>query len=225
MSGGATGPALDVVIPVRTGVELLPEAVASVLAQDGVETRLVVVDDGAGVDLAGLLGDPDPARVRIVLNAGAPGVGGARNTGVAVGSADLVAFLDADDLWPAGRVRLLLDALGTGTDGRPDVGIAFGTVALCDRDGRRLGERRAPTAGAVLVHRAAWDRVGPFATGLPVGEFIDWVSRARATGIRERWTDGIVLLRRSHGGNMTRTASAAGYVEVARAHLRRSDRS
>ncbi len=222
MSLPSDSPAVDVVMPVRTGTEYLPEAVASVLAQEGVSPRIVVVDDGADTDLARLLAHTDPRTVRILTNSGPPGVGAARNTGVASGTAELIAFLDADDTWPAGRCRDLLDALGPAGPADGAVDLVFGAVVLTDRDGRPVGRRRAPTAGGTLLRRRAWDRVGPFAVDLPAGEFIDWVSRARAEGVAEGWTPADVLMRRSHDGNMTRTAPVAAYVQVARAHLRRS---
>lgn len=220
MSVATARPRLDVVIPVRTGAEYLPQAVGSVLAQHELRPRVLVVDDGAGIDLGALLDGLGAGAVTVLRNTGSAGAGGARNAGAAAGGADLLAFLDADDTWPDGRLGHLLDALDA--PGPARAGMAFGTVALTDRDGRVVGTRAAPTAGATLLRRTTWDRVGPFATDLPAGEFIDWVSRARAAGIVEAWTPATVLMRRSHDGNMTRTSPAAAYVDVARAHLRRT---
>jgi GT2 family glycosyltransferase len=92
----AWSPTVSVVISAYTSDrwEQLVEAVASVARQPhpGVET-IVVVDHNpellarAGRELAG---------ARVVANAGARGLSGARNSGVAVATGDLVAFLDDD---------------------------------------------------------------------------------------------------------------------------------
>lgn len=209
---------LDVVIPVRTGVEFLPEAVMSAAAQTGVTVHVIVVDDGADPDPSAVLAGADGVHLTLIANPGPPGVGGARNAGAAVGRSSLLAFLDADDTWPPTRTAALLALLDAGH------GHAFGAVELTDRDGRTVGRGHAPVVGAGLMRREVWDAVGGFDPALGVGEFIDWMSRARALGIAEGRTDATALRRRSHDGNMTRTAPTEGYAAVARAHLRRRTR-
>lgn len=206
---------LDVVIPVRTGVEFLPEAVASASTQIDATVHVIVVDDGADPDPAVVLAGVGGVHVTVIANSGPPGIAGARNAGAAVGRSPLLAFLDADDTWPATRTAALLALLDAGH------GLAFGAVELTDRDGRSVGREHAPVVGAGLMRREVWDAVGGFDPVLGVGEFIDWMSRARALGIAEGRTDATALRRRSHDGNMTRTAPTEGYVAVARAHLRR----
>lgn len=72
--------------------------IESVLAQRFTDWRLFVVDDGStdnGPDIVAKFRDP---RIHLIRQANA-GVGPARNTGIAAGSAPWVAFLDADDVW------------------------------------------------------------------------------------------------------------------------------
>ena len=56
-------------------------------------------------------------------------------------------------------------------------------------------------AGAMLASRAVFERVGPFATDLHVGEFVDWMARARHLGLRELMLDATMLWRRLHVTN------------------------
>jgi glycosyltransferase involved in cell wall biosynthesis len=221
---------LDVVIPVKYGLEYLPQALASVAAQ-GVTADVVVVDDGAGPTLPEIVSGAirefavgGRTTVRIVQNARRPGIGGARNTGVAMGDAPLVAFLDADDVWPAERTSVLVEVLADLGERSMSFGMVEqfvdGTAGADD-----LPERPRPgmLAGGMLTTRATWDAVGEFDEDLPLGEFIDWVARARRAGIGEAITDDLVLRRRIHGDNTTlhRRDARQAYADVVRRHLRR----
>jgi alpha-D-ribose 1-methylphosphonate 5-triphosphate synthase subunit PhnI len=57
--------------------------------------------------------------------------------------------------------------------------------------------------GAMLATREAFGRIGPFATDLHVGEFVDWMARARELGLRELMLDETVLWRRLHDTNQS----------------------
>jgi hypothetical protein len=88
----------------------------------------------------------------------------------------------------------------------------------------RVGElSQGYAAGAMLMLRETFDSVGPFATGIRAGEFIDWYSRATDRGLRCSVLDDIVLLRRLHDANTARTSGGANQdvVSVVRAALQR----
>lgn len=216
---------VDVVIPVRFGLKYLPEAVRSALLQHDAEVAIWIVDDAADADLDELLGSELAGSCTIVTNTGKPGIGGARNTGAALGSAPLLAFLDCDDLWPADRTNQLRYAF----EDTPGSEVAFGMVeqfAESSSDAYRIPPDPAPgmLAGGMLLQRNLWNRLGGFDEELPVGEFVDWVARLRSARELEATTDEIVLRRRIHGDNTTlhRMADRAAYAAVVREHLRRS---
>lgn len=89
---------VDVVIPAYGRIELLTEAIASVLNQTHRDLRLFVVDDASPEPLQPQLTtlNPQVQFFRLEKNSGS---GPARNYGVAAGTAPLIAFLDSDDLW------------------------------------------------------------------------------------------------------------------------------
>jgi len=94
---GSADPAISVVIP-TIGRDVLPRAVASVLAQEytGDVEVIVVNDSGSAIELD--LTDSPPARpVRVINTAGRIGGSGARNMGVEAAAYDWIAFLDDDD--------------------------------------------------------------------------------------------------------------------------------
>ncbi|HEX2117598.1 MAG TPA: glycosyltransferase [Acidimicrobiales bacterium] len=94
-------PVVDVVVLTWNDGELLDRALASVLGSEGVDVRVVVVDNGSEPPAT----VPADSRVRLIRNAENRGVR-ARNQGTAVGTSDLVAFVDSD-------VRLRPDTLSS----------------------------------------------------------------------------------------------------------------
>src|SRR5437588_128820 len=88
-------PSVSVVVPVRNGRKFLAQGLETVLGQTLPPGELIVVDDGSTDDTAEI------ARgfgARVISNSGC-GASAARNTGVAASRADIIAFLDHDDLW------------------------------------------------------------------------------------------------------------------------------
>jgi glycosyltransferase involved in cell wall biosynthesis len=215
---------LSVVIPVYNGARFLAEAVASVHAAaraGGVTAEVIVVDDGSTDESFALAGTLVGVRAFRQANAGAAA---ARNTGVAEAHGEILAFLDADDLWTPDKLVLQLAVFAA------DPGVAmvagrveeFGDAAQLAARGTR-GER-AYTIGALVVRRADFLRVGPFDPALKAfGEVMDWRSRALAAGLREHVLDAVVLRRRLHDANTTRITpdTRASYLAAIRAHLKR----
>ncbi len=105
---------VSVVMPCRDAAPYLPEAVASVRRQAGVEWELLVVDDGstdASLSLAREQAEADP-RIRVLATgADRRGAAAARNVGLAAADGDLMAFLDADDVLLPGTLHHRAEAL------------------------------------------------------------------------------------------------------------------
>ncbi len=100
---------VSVVIPSYNSADILPEAIASVIAQTRPADEIIVVDDGSGDHTAQACADfGDAVRYIHQQNAGASI---ARNTGIAAAAGNWLAFLDADDLWDPKKLQLQLAAL------------------------------------------------------------------------------------------------------------------
>lgn len=102
-----SAPAVSIVMPLyNKGAQVLA-TVASVQAQTVSHWELVVVDDGSTDDGAALLQALADPRIRVHRQPNA-GVSAARNQGIELARAELIAFLDADDLWQPGFLACIL---------------------------------------------------------------------------------------------------------------------
>jgi len=216
---------VSVIVPAHNAAPYLAEALESVEAQAYGNLDLIVVDDGS-TDATAEIAAAHGVRLRRQPQRGA---GAARNAGLELARGDFIAFLDADDLWTAGRLRLQLRAAAS----RPDVDLVFGEVEQfvspeVDGDGLYCppGSRPAHLVGCLLARAAAFRRVGGFREDLRVGEFVDWCARAEDLGLRSLMLEETVLRRRIHSTNigLTRRDAAGDYAVVVKAALDRRRR-
>jgi glycosyltransferase involved in cell wall biosynthesis len=130
-------PLVSVVIPAYNAADHIDDCLASVAAQVGpFRVEVIVVNDGST--------DATPLRlaawaeqkpgIRVIAQANA-GPSAARNRGIVAAHGDLVAFLDADDLWTQGKLAIQLEIL----DRHPEAALVFGDVRLFDRQGPSPG--------------------------------------------------------------------------------------
>lgn len=136
-------------------VELLSSSVGSVLAQDGVEADVVVVDNASTRPLP-----PLPYCVRVVVSDSRLSAGSARNLGLAHVRTPLVLFLDADDTLLPGALAELTELVAGNPRAVAAVGKhllwnpASGREAIVERSPRpavyRLARRRRLLAAVTL---------------------------------------------------------------------------
>jgi glycosyltransferase involved in cell wall biosynthesis len=179
-------PLVSAIMPVSNGAAFLAEAAESVLAQTHAEVELVVIDDGSTDASAAIAAGLGP-RVRC---GSTPGLGpaAARNAGLAMARGEFVTFIDADDRWPADRVATQLAAF----ERSPAPDIVFGHLTWFP--GRHGGPQPS---------RRTFDAVGPLREQWRLGDFMEWLLRARELGMRELMLPDVVLERRIHGENLT----------------------
>lgn len=174
-------PVVGVVIPAYNAASTIDETLLSVMSQSYQRLDIVVVDDGSRDDTAAIAerhAAADP-RIRVVRQANA-GVAAARNHGASSTKADLLAFVDADDLWAPTKIELQVQALLEGGD---DVGLAYCWFAVIDGRSvvtedsfcpewqgevfdRLLLSNFVGNGSSVLVRRQAFADAGGFEPGL-----------------------------------------------------------
>jgi len=201
-------PTISVIVPVYNMGRYLPDAVASIEAQGFESIEIVVVDDGSTdetPEVLASLGD----RIVAVRHANC-GPAAARNRGIETSSGELLAFLDADDLWPAGKLAHQLQRL----EREPELDVVLGRIQYVALEGGELPDieyedRDAKTLthvhlGSGLYRRRAFERIGTFDESLRFSEDVDWFFRVREAGLRVVILPEVTLLYRLHDTNMTR---------------------
>lgn len=208
-------PIVSVVIPAFNAAKTIAGTLSSVLAQTLGDFEVVVVDDGSSdgtAQIAASLGDP---RIRIITQHN-HGAAGARNTGITAARADLVAFVDADDLWLPPKLERQVSLLRADPRAEAvqtaayfvDDQLRVLSVRPCldaiDSLARSLRFENLPAfASSVLVRRRCLLEIGMFDPDLVILE--DWdlalrlSRRASLRGIEEP-----LVLYRVHPGNRSR---------------------
>ncbi len=189
-------PLVSVIMPTRGRPELVRKSIAAVVAQDypgDIECLVVHDQEPPDAELAAL-GTPR-RRVQVTTNTHAPGLAGARNTGLDLARGDYVATCDDDDVWHPEKLqaqiaRLLADpgllVVGSGIrlqlptrviewPGRAEE-ISYQLLLR-----NRVKELHSST---LVMRRDAFAKAGPYDEELPRGyaEDYDWVLRAAKAG-------------------------------------------
>jgi glycosyltransferase involved in cell wall biosynthesis len=206
-----------VVIATYNYARYLRAAVESALRQTFTSFEVVIVDDGS-TDATPRVARPLLADTRVrYYRTGHSGVAAAKNVGVDLSRAPLVAFLDADDTWMP--VKLARQVALFRAD--PGLGVAYSRRWLIDEDGRRLEYEQPPLfRGRVLdelfrtnfvcfssamVRRDVLGEAGPFDEGLALAVDYDlWLRVA----LRHRFDyvdEPLVEYRTGHANLSSRT--------------------
>ena len=98
---------ISVVIPLYNKELHIARAISSVLTQSITTFELIIIDDGSTDNSRHVAESFQDRRIKIVSQKN-KGVSAARNAGIRFSSADLIAFLDADDEWKPSFLNTVL---------------------------------------------------------------------------------------------------------------------
>jgi glycosyltransferase involved in cell wall biosynthesis len=137
-------PLVSIVIPAYNAARFVGRAIESVLNQTYPHWELIVVDDGS-TDATPTIVQAYGERLRYICQRNARQAA-ARNRGVAESRGELIAFLDADDVWRDDKLARQVELLSR----NPRLGFVYCLVDEIDATGRVLGQRRGGLRGNVM---------------------------------------------------------------------------
>ena len=191
-------PLVSVIIPVFNGERFLTDALNSVLSQEYPNLELIFVDDGS-TDRSREIIERTPGKFRYLRQENS-GPAAARNRGVEIAEGDILAFQDADDIWPPRKLEIQLASF----EKDPALEIVMGKVQKVQGSENIDDPCFAVNLAASIFRRSAFEQVGPFDEQLRFSEDVDWFMRARERGVRTAKIEDVTLFYRIHDQNMTR---------------------
>lgn len=195
-------------------------AIESALAQDYPAELLevVVIDDGSTdgtAEIVRRLADEHPGRIRLISQVNG-GYIAATNRAIAEARGDLLALLDADDIWLPDKIRRQVELL----ESRPELGLVFGDMIVVDgneqivrpsqigqigplpeRAFTRLLVGNVATQSSIMVRSALREHFHPIPNGVPYADW--WLTLTAARVAQVDYIREPVALYREHGANLT----------------------
>ena len=214
---------VSVIIPNYNYARYVGDAIESVMVQTYSYFELIVVDNGSTDNSKQVLeefGNKYSPRLRVIFQDNR-GQAGSRNRGIEESKGDLIAFLDADDVWMPNKleeqVKLLVD---------PEVGLVYSSYWISDQNLKKIKIQKAEYRGDVLkyfatkaytavvvggesnaiIRKECFDKVGYFDTDLE--ESTGWdMYRRIASCFHLDYVDLPLMKYRIHGNNLHKTNS------------------
>jgi glycosyltransferase involved in cell wall biosynthesis len=199
---------ISAIIPTLNMGRFLPDAIASIERQGVAVDEIIVVDNQSTDETGEVLARLSRTNSRLrVIDVPPAGPARARNKGLEAASGDVIAFLDADDLWPSGKLTLQLARL----DRDPQVDLVAGFVTFFDRlDSESLTpaiSSRVETVfgmnvGASIYRASIFDSIGRFDETLKYAEDVDLFFRIVERNVPLVILTTTTLYYRRHMGSM-----------------------
>jgi len=212
-------PTVSVITPAYNQARYLNQAIDSVFQQTFSDYEIIVVNDGSTDETAQVLagyGD----RIRVITQANA-GLSAARNSGLRAAQGEMIAFLDADDLWYPEMLSTTVAHLRA----NPETDFVSGAWDYINEAGKTIRRVNKPSAeikpnehgdffrtlalgnlfhvAALLFRRNCFDCCGFFDPSLRSLEDWDLWLRLAAHGHKIGLVDTPVSRYRRHSGSMT----------------------
>jgi glycosyltransferase involved in cell wall biosynthesis len=215
-------PRVSVVMPTHNRANELPRSIRSVLCQSFNDFELIVVDDASTDETSDIIdGFTDP---RIVYQKLDKNVGGAeaRNVGIRLAKAEIIAFQDSDDEWTCSKLEIAVSELVQ----HDDFGAVFSRFIQISPDGCQLMPNGVysfdPNAiyesllwqnhvdtPTLVVRKKCLDEVGGFTPEMP--RYQDWdLALKLAKVTRIKYLKEPMLLSYVTCGSITQNKDAHG---------------
>ena len=217
---------VSVLIPAYNAGRYVSECLDSVFCQTLPPAEIIVINDGSTDDTFDqLLTYADRIRLYSRENRG---VCQTLNEAIDYASGHWVAFLDADDRWASGKLARQVEFLQQ----NPDLDACMGHIQ------QFISPDLPPDVAAgiacqnyaqpgwlkttLLIRREAFAQTGLFNPMYTTGDFVEWFSRAKHTGLRYAMLPDLLAYRRLHrSGLASQTQHHHEFAHILKAHLDR----
>lgn len=217
-------PKVSVIIPVYNCELYIAQAIESVLNQTYTDYEIIVIDDGSTDNTRQVL-EPYLTKIRYFYQEN-QGLSATRNQGIKMATGELIALLDADDLFLPYKLQeqvAIFDAQST-------IGLVQSGWRVVNEKGEKIQDvepwHKSPELDLVswlkwkatnpsgMMFRKQWlERVGGFNENLRRLEDFDIVIRLALAGCEATWFPKVAVCYRQHSGNMTKNLLAQTEVE------------
>lgn len=232
----AASPRISAIITAYNSAAYLRDSIESVLKQSRPVDEILVVDDGSSDDTPNIAVAYANAGVKYIQQEN-QGPGAARNLGLRQTNGEIIAFLDADDIWLENKTRLQVDYLSN----HPNVGVVsgpkiwwrieegnnrwiqqYGDIPESRVTDELLINNVIVNPSMALIRRSVLDKAGNYNPDLRWGE--DWELWIRISN----WThfgfvDEPVIIYRAHSDSLTHQdplKSVNCYLDISRNAIR-----
>jgi len=198
-------PLVSVIIPAYNAEKHIRETIESVIAQNYTKIEIIVVDDGSTDNTAEII--KSFPKINYIFQEN-QGHGMAKHVGTLHATGELLAFLDADDLWVNHKTQIQVEYL----QNNPDLGFVVCQYTQFLDEGTTKpdwlrSELDAPCSAFIpsglLVRRTVIEDIGGFDPKYKRGNDSDWFFRAKDRKIPMTVIPEVLFKRRIHNENLS----------------------
>lgn len=184
-------PIISIVMPTYNAEEFVHQTIQSVLNQSFADFEYLILDDGSrdrslAIARQWALGD---RRIQVFSHPN-QGVSATRNRGIQLSRGNLIAFLDADDIWFPEKLAAHVEHF----QANPNLAVSFSRVEFMTLNGEPTGqvstsrlfhlkpedliyENPTSTMSSLVVRAEVFAQVGGFAEDMSYCEDLEWLFR------------------------------------------------
>lgn len=132
---------ISVILSNYNYAQYLPAAIASVLGQTFQNFEIIIVDDGSTDNSHEVIKhfyEQSPDKIKFIFQSN-QGQGAAFNTAFEAANGEVIAFLDADDIWLPNKLQQIVDAFSPA----PDIVGIMHLLNLIDANGNTIGDTKS----------------------------------------------------------------------------------
>lgn len=209
---------ISCVIPVFNSARYIAEAIESALGQCYPVVEIIVVDDGSTDDTAEVV-KRFSDRVTHIYQSNA-GPASARNRGITAATGELVALLDADDLWMPDKTSIQAERF----QAQPQLQLCTAQMQnfwsteveheIASLQGTQLTLAQPNLGSSFMARRSLFAAIGMLDPSFKHRDIQELIVRASDRGLAGVALPNVLVKRRIHDSNLSRNRADAGDQEL-----------